>query len=187
MHLRWIFLSPIPSEPLEKVTRSLFLFWLLEFGVYAVLILTMLDKALERVTTTFAVTVVVLIWLPLFRYGYFNDLSLRASVPGLFILAILSLNALLDKSKPWIPRSALVITVAIGTIAPATHVIDDIIRFPGGPCTTEEGTLWSVHKKYEPWFPFIMQYVGDGNAWFFRHLSRPLRTPEAAPIREVPD
>ena len=177
-----IFMSPRTPQSMTLLTAKVFVFCLLEFGVYGLLVLRILDRKDKKRLTSFMVTLLVLFCLPWFHMGYYNDLAMRASIPSLFVLSIFVVDSVFRKSQRYIYRTLLVAALALGAITPLVPIAVDLTLFPGTPRVTEEGNLWSVHQKYASEFPFIIQYIGSQDSWFFKYLSRPLAAAPQPPL-----
>lgn len=123
----------------------------------------------------FIITASTLIGLPLFRYGFFNDLVMRASIPALFSLMILCAKYLIEafnsklKSTNLQAFSLVLVMLIFGSITPLLEV-DSHIR--------------SNQHEYNSWKsigdlnikpsdkPFIDQYIGKYDSFFYRHISQ---------------
>ncbi len=173
--LNFIFLAPREQEPMGYVAVRLVAFWMLECGIWAALIAFAMRDDDRRHRLVFATSVVILVVLPLFRYGYFNDLVMRVSMPALFVLCVLALRAIFDSKTPWLYRGALLAALTLGSITPLTEAARHVARFSDTPRLTQKGDLWSVQEEVHPYFPFILQYIGCRNTLFFKYVSRELR------------
>ncbi len=134
----------------------------------------------------------LLVLLPWVRYGYANDLPMRASIPALYALLVLALTAL----REWRTRplgAALVATVLlVGSLTPlaqfqkkrALTAEADWLR----PIVREDARdLFAVHRRYQELghgFGFVTQYVGAADAPFFRWFARPLEPRSIDPKRQ---
>jgi len=61
----------------------------------------------------------ILIVLPLIKYGHFNDLCMRASIPALLILFIFTIKSLFSPNNKRYLRIAILVILLIGAISPA--------------------------------------------------------------------
>jgi len=170
-----IFLAPRLQEPMRSVAMRLVAFWMVEFGIWAALIAFATSGDDQRHRLVFGVSVVVLTVLPLFRYGYFNDLVMRVSMPAVFVLCVLVLRAIFDSNTPWLYRGALLAVLAVGSITPLTEIARHVARFSDTPRVTQKGDLWSVQEEVHPYFPFILQYIGCRDTFFFSYVSKDVR------------
>jgi hypothetical protein len=178
----WIFTAPLtPDWHWTRLALVMGLFCLLEFGVYAI-VLASCGRAIDgRKGMILAVTVVWLTLLPLYRYGYYNDLAMRASIPALFVLSILVGKAFYGAQAFARGRSVLAILLLLGAIAPlisfTRHAVamyeHKTIDFR--PAMNDVGDLILLHQgvvQRTNWAGFIGQYTGSAEAPFFRYLAR---------------
>ncbi|HET9589014.1 MAG TPA: hypothetical protein VFO91_09525, partial [Anaerolineales bacterium] len=130
---------------------------------------------------------VVLAALPLYQYGYYNDLLQKASIPALFALAVIVGQAVLSSGKRGGAHLALTVLLAIGFL---TAFINIGIQFAGIirngalwylPSSTEVDTLWELAEKEQEnafeiegleYTSFISQYIGSSEAPFFQWFVR---------------
>lgn len=145
-------------------------FIVFDFGIYAALLYRYIStQASTEWRRVYWVMVAVLIALPFYKFGFYNDLEMRASIPMLFILCILVIRLLL-KSKSLILKIAISIALLIGAINPliefSTH-LSEIPRQQHGWGDSLDGAIGQGPYKY-----FVEQYYGDPNSFFFVHLAR---------------
>jgi hypothetical protein len=132
---------------------------------------------------------VVLLALPFFTYGYFNDLVMRASIPGLFVLQCLAVRALGLRPGRGSLRGALVAVLLIGAVYPA-----NMLRLAAGLVVARRALVqltprhevadlfelqWGARASYF----YIGQYVGRLDSAFFRILARPPVAIPRGPIK----
>lgn len=79
----------VPGGITSQYLFILFIFYLLEFGIYALLIRKEYPHSLLLVAS-----VVSLIIIPYFQIGYSGDFCMRASIPALFVLMLLVIRYL---------------------------------------------------------------------------------------------
>ena len=98
------------GRPLGLFMTSYIPFCLLEFGVLAWAL-----KRLEAFDLVLTIAVVVLLALPLYRFGAANDLAMRASIPALTVLALATVRPLVDGGHSgW--RYLLVAVLVVGAM-----------------------------------------------------------------------
>ncbi len=131
----------------------------------------------------------VLIVLPLFRYGFFNDLVMRASIPALFVtfIAVLwSFRAPIRSSRQWIIRTFIITILSIGALNALIefrrHTYGIYERLHNQPFISmihEESVLTIPALQYERYggsgrylYNFVGGYVGSPNCWFMTYLAR---------------
>ena len=111
------------------------------------------------------VVVVVLLLLPLYRVGMFNDLTMRASIPALALVAIAASSALTETvSYKAIPLGVLMV---LGCL---TSVLEIIGRGQGGQVPAREVSLRSGFLSEDP--RFSVQYRAPRPHWTIRDYSR---------------
>lgn len=174
-----VFFSPVvPVSPLE-IFGKLVSFCLFEFGVYVMVIVRVERPRGSRERAIFLAAVTTLLVLPFFRFGYYNDLAMRASVPALFLL-MLAVARVIGKVRgrdPW--RILMVGLLLVGALTPYIEVRDQVRRLERSPISitkvrpNEAGDLWTLHAtRYGRRFNFFGQYVGRPDSIFFRYLAR---------------
>jgi hypothetical protein len=149
------------------------LFCTLEFLGLCLVIFLALPPSDRAGTTCLIPATATLLILPLFRYGFYNDLVMRASIPGLFIIGALAIRALADWRRK--PKVALLILVflSVGSVT-SLKQIERYINKSTSLFHLERSdeldglmTLLAKRPVYTP------QYVGSANSPFFRHLAKP--------------
>jgi len=122
----------------------------------------------------------VLLALPWVSYGYYNDLSLRASLPALFVLQVALLGAL----ARWRERSraaiaTLLVLALAGAVFPANQLRlralqvwqrRDLVEIPSRALAPD---LFEQQRTAPEGLFFVGQYVGSVEAPFFRWLAAP--------------
>lgn len=105
----------------QYVPLSLYVCFVLgEFGLYVLLI-----QKKFRKNCLFWSAVLVLLVLPFFKMGYYNDLGMSASIPAMFLLMICILEYLLENRKTW-QSVCLVLLLMIAALYPLKEM--DFIR-----------------------------------------------------------
>jgi hypothetical protein len=173
--------------PVREFGADYAVFVTLEFLLLAALLAVAYRRHPRERRLLGAVTAMLLI-LPLFRYGFFNDLVMRASIPALF-----ALQALAARVAEVVPRrSALALAVTavlvLGAVYPANmlrlrleaaieHRV--LVWIPRKAAVTD---LFQQQLAMRSSFPYLMQYIGAADAPFFRFLARrPVPVPKGSP------
>ncbi|PIE35549.1 hypothetical protein CSA56_03855 [candidate division KSB3 bacterium] len=174
----FIFNHPIVTGLLWYETLGfLWLFLLLEFGVYVIIIFFSGVPLSDREKCVLLVSTVVLTLLPFFRYGFWNDLVMRASAPALFVMSIFVVKVLYTTAA----RRGIVIVLAlallIGTANSGIEYRRHLVK------TMKRGHIFvlpearSLHDapntKVNP--SFFFQYIGSADAPFFRYMAKSLQ------------
>lgn len=182
----------------------LVLFWILEFGLYLILLKRLVRSLPEKsfpgaawTDTWLAMIGVTLTLLPAYRIGENNDLAMRASIPTLFLLWILLLRAFSAGSWkfPARPARALAVCLAIASLQPlfqlAMHVKHTNLHlqyttvFPR-QADEDRDVYRLVHEPPTAGITdlknaYYFQYVGQPDSFFYRHLAR-----RAEPVPHTP-
>ncbi|MBN1311539.1 MAG: hypothetical protein JXB30_08980 [Anaerolineae bacterium] len=177
-------------------------FWLFEFGFLSLLALLLLvysAASIRRIsaTTTFLETIqryfgiegydlafvvtslVTLILIPLFKVGYANDLSMRASIPSLFILwafiarvtLIIPFTQNAKKHRNAIPailQGATLAVVVLSFMTSMTEIARSIKFYSFGP--PDEHTVPDSAEASE--LIIVEQRIGNSDSFFYRYLGR---------------
>lgn len=178
----WIFVSQVGDpEGWLHVLLMMIVFWLLEFGLYVLLLWRCAGMREGRYKVILLITTVTLLVLPLYRYGEYNDLVMRVSIPALFVLGVLVCRALFDTAISRRYRLLLVILLLIGALTPLfefwrhTEIICRERTMDFRPDERSVSNLFAVHQYYARRYGidgFAGQYLGSPNAPFFQFLAK---------------
>jgi hypothetical protein len=180
--------SFLPADPpismMERLWQLL-LFMLIEFGLYSLLVMRTTRSEDRPVRQMAWAVLLTLVLLPLYSIGLNNDLALRATIPALFLLAVLVARALINNSLTndeirqrvgQGTRRGLLILFLVGALTTLSEVARQISPFVD-PTTTWQVTDAEKGKGIEELFAGdatrFTQYVGNVNAPFFRLLAKP--------------
>jgi hypothetical protein len=142
------------------------LFCLLEFGLYAALVLPGAGGRFGRQSVWLWAVLAVLGLLPVYKFGYFHDLMMRGSIPALFLLWVFLMRCVWVSAPPVLPaarRGFLVLALLYGAAWPAFDLGVAVARFRWAAPELE--TVISIVDMPPV---FIDQYVVRGETWFFR-------------------
>ena len=125
-----------------------------------------------------AASLATLTLLPLFRFGFNNDLAMRGSIPALFALWTLTAQVLLGArerslARPWswgtrLAYLCLVVVLGVGSLPALAEMTRSIQNYQAGPPPLE-----SVVPMADADRPHLVsQRAGDPEAFFFQVLSR---------------
>ncbi|MCO6429790.1 MAG: hypothetical protein J5J00_02935 [Deltaproteobacteria bacterium] len=163
---------PIQIQELSSLAawKQWALFCVLEFGVYALLLMPQMRELRMWLMAAAA----VLLLLPVMRIGIHNDLVMRASIPYLYIIWILVLRELAKGGRRWperLRRLFLGTVIFIGTFGSIGQ-----IRKSSGKFMTFSLPEYRAAYKGELNEPLITQaglgnYLADPDTVFFRYLS----------------
>ncbi len=127
-----------------------------------------------------------LLFLPFFRYGYYNDLCHVASRPAFFVLALLAIDLLGRARRHPAAAAAVACVLVLGSVTTVGRTVRDAKKLrwllETRELAAEPSTdLFQRQMQYVAsgkGFDRIAQYVGSVDSPFFRTLTRP-----AAPRR----
>ena len=180
----WIW--QIHSSGLPNVMRVLPIFYLSEFVILAVL-LVLLNPRLRRDLLFFA-SLATLLLLPMYTYGYHNDLVLRGQIPALFLLSYYCASLFgersIDKTARWAKRNwglvgALVAVLSIGAFSPIFELVRvskdhdfNVIRYEDmGPDVSVLRSLW-IPRELQ--YQYVAHDVPEWLGWLLRSADRDL-------------
>jgi hypothetical protein len=176
------FSSRVPGLFWYETLGLLILFVFLEVGVYGMLISVNRRYFSLKEWNVFMTTMLFLALLPFFRYGHYNDLVMRASIPGLFMLCILVMRNLYNSSPKKKGVLILFIALMVGAITPFTELknhISEIYKTGTLFQTPQSGDLYTVlNTTTSP--SLFSQYVGSSETPFFRCIAKRVDIPEPA-------
>lgn len=151
-------------------------FYAIEFGAYLP-VLFLLRKTLSKSERcVLGVAVAVLVLLPLYHLGFANDFVNKTGIPALFVLAVSLFRVVLrGLHLPRLRRVAitLVAVLAIGTWGSISGLLAGYLtglKVCNPSALTSAPHCNELVQKYSEEAP----YMGNGNAFFWKYLARPL-------------
>jgi hypothetical protein len=148
----------------------------IEFGFYAALALWLLRTSRDSPDTiawnrTWVVTaVVVLVALPVYRLGLYNDLMTRSSIPALFVMWMVVLRVLRielhSRLRP--AASVLIACLAVAALLPLNQIRVQLWRtrtWPQFAGANSAPPIGSLEPRIRD------QYIGSADSFFARHLA----------------
>ncbi|MEQ8717298.1 MAG: hypothetical protein RIE08_06775 [Acidimicrobiales bacterium] len=183
IEMGFIVSNPIFDFGMPRVVASYLLFVVLEFGVLGALIFrggSLRSEPLMR--RLLLASILMLTALPLLRYGQWSDLAMRASGPGLFVLAVCGVRALFCSPRRSPVRLLLIAVFVLGAVTPMTeiaravtdhHVRGSVVRehFDSGDVDATSGIVELSRTHYRDTPRFLVQYVGSVDTFFYEHVS----------------
>jgi len=199
-YLSKFFPSPVPFIPVEagvifssqifpglfwhEIALLIVLFCLMEYGIFALLIWRSRLPLMAVERQIFVVSVGILSLLPFFRYGFWNDLVMRTSLPALFFIAVFTARALYAKSTSVKIRWLIAIALILGSVnvfvefnrhMKETRLLGKLYTLP------TQYVLYDIpHTNITP--SFFTQYIGSVDSPFFQYLAKP---PMPSPPDEI--
>ncbi len=152
----------------------LFLFFLIEFGVYLAVCPPRLAAAGGRPGRLWLWTAIgTLVVLALYRLGVYNDLAAKAALPSLLLIQVYIAatirNASTDTEKQW--ARILVFLLLIG----ACSALNEVSRAREHPLRASPPAYEEVRIVTElPQQGVALQLFGDPEAFFWKHMAKPV-------------
>jgi hypothetical protein len=167
---------------------SYLVFVALEFLVLAALLAAAFRRSRQDLALLAVVTLTLLV-LPFLRYGRFNDLVMRVSIPALFILQVLVARvADAVPRRSWL-AAAVTTVVVVGALYPVNMLwlrvtATDPRALVRIPPRSEVTDLFQHQLTLREEYSYLGQYIGAVDAPFFRLFARgPVPVPKGGPIR----
>ncbi len=110
-------------------------FFLLEIGILAILI----RKGQQVSLLLFSVG--LLFFIPFIKIGYYNDFAMRASIPAVLILTVLTIKFMFNKRLTLTEKLLVGAYLLIGSFTPALEIIRSVLY-------TGSHVVYSLDKKY---------------------------------------
>ena len=186
------YFAPAHSGP-GAFFAAYFLTVLLEFGPLALLIFLTLRKSPGTDRILLGAALVVLLVVPWFHYGRFNDLVMRISIPALFVLQVTALRTL---SKPSVAESvngkrrlqyAIFFVLALGALYPinmlritANRIAERSWQVVSIPKHDQLPDLFEQQRRFRKRLFSIGQYIGSVNSRFYRTFARDIPSLESS-------
>jgi hypothetical protein len=162
------------ASPLGRL-GLLVTFWLVEVGIYALLLFKSLKSEERRWRWLFGVTLVYLALLPLYKAGIYNDLPMRASIPALFCLAVLVGRAAHRNDLGLRTRVVLIFVLVLGAATPVAEFRFNISGIYGevmGRPIEKTFSTRGIVEVYQGMSDHFLQYVGAYESPFFQYFSK---------------
>jgi hypothetical protein len=192
-------LSLQSGDPLLLLRYLLFV--LLEFAFLHALLHAHLalraTRELRPLWLLLAVATVSLLALPFFRYGFNNDLVMRASIPALFMTALTALIVVGDVHPRAVSpaafglRRAVLAVLLIGSVTSAIeigrhlHHVYQRNQLVAIPDPNEIMSLMQLQKDlYNEKYNFIGQYMGSAASFFMVYLANGAKYYESSNAEE---
>lgn len=160
----YLYAYSLPTAVLRFVA-----FCLVEWALYAIILAPSWHKE-----SLFRITVISLIFAPMFRVGYHMDFSMRASIPGLLILSIYCAKHLKHAipNGKWLSSVALVFLLVIGGITP-------MLEFERGAYRVMKAGTNRLFS--DPYKTVLHPYADTGNficsdtsaSLFYKYIAKP--------------
>lgn len=139
------------------------------------------DPRVKRLLFLLSVCCATLLLLPLFRYGYFNDLVMRAGIPSLFVLWVAVLDASWQR-RSWVAALAVLLVIGLPTPGLEIHrhlegirAAGRLVAIPAEPSVQDIFQLQSARENIG--FQFTRQYLGSDRSFFATHLASEQQRP----------
>ena len=184
-----VFTHPVvPGLSVIESVTLLVLFVVFEFLLYLFLIYKSGLPLSARERLCLQTTLIFLLILPLYRYGFWNDLVMRASIPALFILCVFVVRAFYHAvANKRLVAVFLALLLLIGTLNTFIEFKRHIVE------TYERAALLVIPQAKELHkvpakklnSSFFFQYIGSTDAPFFKWFTKPVvPTGRVIPVAE---
>lgn len=181
----WLTLSQIPMG-----------LFLVEYGLFVLCEFLILWFLLIRAQTKsptlplLYTSGILLMLLPHFHYGWYNDLVMRASIPALFVLQVATVQAL-RRNVNRATVMAIIAVLGLGALYSGNLVRMHVQWIIGARRIVTRAPEQAVHNLFQIQLHdaaakktgFVSQYLGSTRSIFFRDLSEPSNSCSV----EVPD
>lgn len=170
-----IFADPARWGGVFRLTLLYLLFCFLEFGVYFALDRYRSIRTLPTLRWPYRVAFLSLAGLPLVVLGEHNDLTMRASLPALFFVAVM-----VGRNGFWLPQSGVVrkvlwlLVLFLAALSPLYEIGYQVVR------TYQRGALYELKlnpernlaEKYILEADIMQQYASRVDTLFFQQLAK---------------
>jgi hypothetical protein len=152
------------------------IFCLLEFGLFALFTLRRRQGWNAKTKAVYTAGLLWLVLLPFYRYGALNDFVMRASIPGLFLIAIYLSQDVSSPPTGSLRRGVLMALLLLGAATAGIEIQRHIrgILESGSliniPELDQVAGIWDYAMRMPD--ALLRQYFGSPNAFFFRILTR---------------
>jgi hypothetical protein len=162
------------------------LFVILEFAILHALLYWYLAQGkqphLHSMRSLLVLSTAILFALPILNWGWNNEPSMRASIPALFVTAVMTIRVLGDApAELWSRRIrvALIGVLMVGSINAAVEIgrhvagIRQQQELVAIPALDEVESLFQLQeRKYRNYYNFVGQYLGSADSQFVKHLAK---------------
>ena len=157
----------------------LFLFYMIEFGAYMALTFSLQrpfsqqerlsDDAPALPSEWWWATLILLLLLPLYKLGTFSDLTMRASIPALFVLGVIVARRIASAASISLRTAALTLLVLVGSITAC-------FEMQRASSNNMAFHIWireahTVESVPDMPAEFRTQYEGDTDSFFYKYLA----------------
>ncbi len=174
-----------PIRPLDP-TRSVLAYLLLvilEVGVFVIVLRRSPLMARPQTRQLLTVCAITLTILPLYRYGAWSDLAMRAAIPSMCVLAVLVMRSMAAFPSAAVIRKLLAVVLVVGLVAPLgeltralsdTHANSDVVeRFADNKSLEDAAGIVELSTTvYEDSPRFVAQHVAPASSFFFTTVAK---------------
>jgi hypothetical protein len=155
-----------------EVLKSYVFFIFFEVLIYALPILFIMYIRKNERFFLMLLTTIILVLIPLYRYGQWNDWCAKVSVPAQFILGFMVIDEILRKSKI---SKYLLIVFLLSSIVPVTTIINSFryARHFSIPNYPDERSLLSLPNSADACACWPKeQFIASKDSFFFKYLAK---------------
>jgi len=153
------------------------LFILLEFGIMHILIYL---GGIVKNRVWLIISSLVLVVLPFFSYGHWNDLAMRSSIPALFITQVFAIAMIEKSSSDFQRKLTKILLVLILTVGSTTAIIEmkrhlsginyTLVKIPKKDEILSLPDLQKTNRYKE--IALLEQYVGSADSYFMKYIGK---------------
>ena len=161
------------DQSMTTVWIVLFLFFIIEFGAYLAACPALENPGTRPDRLWLYAAVGTMVLFSLYRLGVYNDLAAKAAIPSLLLVQVYIACTIRNASTPherqWV--RVLVFLLFIG----AFSAFNEVSRALEAPLRTAPPPVESIRKVTElPQQGVAIQLFGDPEAFFWKHLAKPV-------------
>ena len=169
------------QEGLAHALRDYSIFIMVEIGVYLILVY-IINRKYKLIPSSFRqlmiLSVAVLLVLPIYRMGLFNDFLMRVSMPSLLLMT-LGIVSLLYKTiteglyRKSFPVILMWIFFAIGATVPVRFLATPLwpaVRVAKNSIADDSYSIYDLNDLHGGW-EISFQYRGSNKSFYYKYLS----------------
>ncbi len=157
--MHWVFSNP------NYTLLHLLEFYLLEFGLLAIVVWGCPE--LKPARWSLVVAVVCLLFLPLPAVGDRSDLTMRSSIPGLFCVSVFVIRGLFSVGMPRFERRTLEFLVLVGSLTALSELARSLNNWPSERYVPNHYTS-ALQMQWDEAHQYIATPRRLVSAWLFK-------------------
>jgi len=155
----------LTTEQRSGVLPVLWLFLLLEVGIFLLFLIDEINGLGNALNKALWASVVFLLALLPVRYGLYNDLAMRASIPALTVLCLAMIRHFSNREdRSAVLDKILVLLLLLGALNPLQEIVRSVARFDWPDFDAQH--VPDLEMKV------ARQYIAPSDSLFFTYLAR---------------